>query len=456
MDRRRSSRTSGSGGGGGPPRRKSSADGGGGSATTPTKKKKKKPRSAAEDALEAKMKAKKKKEKSSSKAEDALEAKIRKKNQQAAASAARGGGEESYSEEEKIEEGMSVSEGGDSYDDNKPSASRYKTSSAPPPPENNALFTRGGGDVRNKPPPNLANQTAAIDPLRQAELEKQKNKKEVNKRYADLHQTGQWGGLTKWEKYGICLLTLGAIAAAVVLGIKFGSGGPKTESPTPSPTKSPTLSPSLAPTMNPTENDYRENTGLDLMKVVSPKLTLPLEPEALVGAKTRADSTPQEIAAEFVIYDDPMELSARDPRFMERYALVVLYYQNGGCAGDWNTNTNWMVFDEDADDVAASADHCNDWHGIVCDLKGRVIEVNLSQNYVTGKIPVEFSQLLELGTLDLSNNAMVGTVPAEALSMSKMYTIRLNNNMFEGEFPFEEVKDGATILGKSVVVVHYC
>mmetsp|Transcript_26637 Transcript_26637/g.48006 ORF Transcript_26637/g.48006 Transcript_26637/m.48006 type:complete len:98 (+) Transcript_26637:508-801(+) len=76
--------------------------------------------------------------------------------------------------------------------------------------------------------------------------------------------------------------------------------------------------------MAPTDVSRREITGLELiMSAASPKLTLPQTPQELEGAKTRTDSKPQELAAEFVLYDDPMELPARDPRFMERYALVV-------------------------------------------------------------------------------------------------------------------------------------
>jgi len=428
---------------------------------SPTKRKskskgKKQPTSA-EDALEAKMRAKSRREKSSSKAADELlEAKIRKKERAAAAR------EESRRrpaerEEEKVEEVASDYDDLDeesSYDfdynpratsrtrkkvvaSGAPVTSSSTTSEAgdgiPKDADGNALFTRGGGDVRNRPPP--SQQQQVLDPLRAAELERQKNKKDVNQRFADLHETGQWGGLTKWEKFGICLITLGAIVTAIVLGVRFGRGGPETPSPTQYPTKAPTQSPSASPTIAPTDATYRETYGLELMTAASPKLTLPQTPGELQGAKDNEDSTPQELAAEFVLYDDPTELPARDPRFMERYALVVFYYANGGCAGDWVSRTNWMNNDN----------HCG-WHGVVCDLKKRVIELNLSRNYITGKIPVEFSQLLELSTMDLSNNAIVGTVPAEALSMRKMYTIQLNNNMLTGEFPFEDVKKGAFIL----------
>jgi len=430
------------------------------------------------------MRAKQKREKKSSSAEEALEAKIRKKAEAAAARA------ESRKrpvdrEEEKIEEGLS-DDYSDEYDhdeelgfDDEYSNPRGKksagisivTSSTPPPPpvatdaDGNALFTRGGGDVRNRPPPSQVQQQ--LDPLREAQITKEKNKKKVNPKFADLHETGQWGGLTKWEKYGICLISLGALAAAIVVGLKYGrSSVEDTPSPTRSPTSSPSASPSASPTGAPTDSSYRETHGLGLMTVASPKLTLPKDPTELKGAKNNVDSTPQELAAEFVLYDDPMNLDARDPRFMERYALVVFYFQNGGCAGDWITQTKWLEVpppdDLDGDGSEAnstisssfssssssssSADHCNGWHGIVCDLKKRVIEINLSNNYVTGELPMEFGQLSELSTLDLSNNALVGEVPAVALSLERLFTIQLNNNKLEGEFPFAQVKQGATIL----------
>mmetsp|Transcript_1866 Transcript_1866/g.4015 ORF Transcript_1866/g.4015 Transcript_1866/m.4015 type:complete len:539 (+) Transcript_1866:187-1803(+) len=426
--RRRSSASRSSDAGGGSERRKKSA----------SERKKKKPTNA-EDALEAKMAAKKKKEMKSSKMEDALEAKIRKKNEKAAAAASAPPSRRGL-EEEKVEEDRPYESYDEDDDDVVDEEVGYnhssRVASAPPTTEENALFTRGGGDVRNRPPPNPLDNSAVLDPLREAQLEKERNKKNVNQRFADMHETGQWGGLSKWEKYGICFLTLGAIVAAVVLGIMFSGGGEKTLEPTMQPTKEPTGSPSTSPTLAPTDTEYRETTGLEMMRAASPKLALPQTPEELVGAKENSDSTPQELAAEFVLYDDPLEIPTRDLRFMERYALSVFYYQNGGCIGDWITKSNWR----------SDEDHCDNWHGIVCDLKKRVIEVNLSKNYVTGKIPIEFSQLMELSTLDLSNNAMVGTVPADALSMGKMYTIQLNNNLLEGEFPFQEVKEGATIL----------
>ncbi|KAL9189781.1 hypothetical protein ACHAXT_009456 [Thalassiosira profunda] len=403
-----------------------------------------------DDAPEAKAPSKKKKGKGSSSlaADDALEAKIRRKN----AAAASSGGQHQYDsaragrEEEKVEEGLSVS-----HDDAPDERIARTNAAAPATGQGEPSFARGGGDVRNRPPPSLSQhqrnigQQPSVDPLRQAELNKKQNRGEVNQKFKDVHETGRWGGLTKWEKYGICLLTVGAIVAAIVLGVQFGRGDGAPE-PTGGPTGSPTEGPSASPTMAPTDVTYREAEGLERMRAVSGEGALPATPGEVAGAKARGDSTPQEIAAEYVLYDDLLELPARDPRFMERYALVVFYFANGGCAEDWVSTANWMN----------DADHCGGtdelgtrfepWHGVVCDLKGRVVELNLGKNYVTGTLPAEFGALLELSALDLSNNAMDGFISARALGVPKLYTLQLNNNQFTGEFPFEELKDRAPNL----------
>ena len=436
-------------------------------------KSKPKKKKTAEDLLDKKLKSKKKKEKKSAKAEDALEEKIRKKQaaavpsyaaaasasgSAAAASGSTPGAHASrgmsggvaavrkaakqvpptYSSsgrngEEKVEEDEEANR--DSGDDTTNN--------------NDALFTRGGGDVRTRPKvkPNAASQqssssqTKQIDPLRAAEEEKKKKAKPINPRYADLHETGSWGGLGKWEKRGLGILALGAIGAAIALGIIFSKGSDgdvveQTPQPTPSPTEIPTVSPTPAPTVG----SYRETHGLELMTASSPKLSLPQTPEALVGAKFNPESTPQEIAAEYVLYDDAMQYPATDSRFMERYALSVFYLSNGGCDQDWVDSTNWMSLD---------LDHCDNWFGIKCTLQGNVEEIILKENYVSGKIPMEMNQFKELRALDLSNNVMTGSIPGVTLGgLTKLFSLQLQNNGFSGEFPFEEFRNGATSLGE--------
>ena len=276
-----------------------------------------------------------------------------------------------------------------------------------------------------------------IDPLRAAEEQRKANAKPLNPKFADLHETGQWGRITKLEKFALFLLIIGAITAAIVLGYKFGHI-PKTSAPTIAPTKLRPRPPTNPPTMSPTGIDFRTEFGFEVLRNTSNKLSLPTTVDDLIGAKANPESTPQMLAAEYVLFDDPLVLDVRDARFLERYALIVFYYQNGGCAGHWLSSTNWMT----------NTDHCDGkWYGIVCDLTNHVIEIQLSKNYITGRIPIELQNLVSLIALDLSNNALTGVVPYEAVSTNTTYTIQLNNNLLSGEFPFEEVRSRSPILG---------
>jgi len=416
--------------------------------------------SSVEDVIEKKLRKKKEQEKAY---QDKLEAKMRQKQKASFTN------KDDDDEEEKLEEGMIDSDdyryekssgggGGSSKkrkskkSSNTSSSSKSLTTDSSNNNNGQPLYTQGGGDVRNRPPPSLSDiekaRQAAIDPLRAAEAEREKAKKRVNPKFADLHETGQWGGLSKCEKYGICLLTLGAIGVAIWLGIRFGGGGSSntaTSQQTQPQTKPPTLSPSMTPTFEPTVAGYRLSAGLSMMKKISLTISLPNTPEALKGAKTKVNSTPQMLAAEFILYDDAQKISVRDPAFLERYALAVFYYANGGCSGDWITRTNWMDR-TNATNHCGMADGTGKWHGVFCNLQGRVTEIKMSGNYVTWKLPKEFVAFTELSTLEVSDNLMVGELPLEAISMPKLFTLLLNNNNFEGVFPFDEVKQGAPSL----------
>mmetsp|Transcript_31569 Transcript_31569/g.66046 ORF Transcript_31569/g.66046 Transcript_31569/m.66046 type:complete len:559 (+) Transcript_31569:165-1841(+) len=412
-----------------------------------TKKKKKK---SIEDAIDKKLKSKKKKEKKAAKAEDALEEKIRKKQAavtSAYSAAAVAGGtvgpavvgasatrksSNGRGTEEEISMGVAAVR---SATKRVPGYEEVKVEEGA---EAGELFTRGGGDVRNRPKIKPSEQTKQLDPLRAAEEAKKKNAKQVNKRFADLHENGAWGGLSKWEKYGLCTLALGAIGAAIGLGITFSKSDESAPpEQTPQPTLSPTDVPTVSPTNSPTTSTNRETRGLELMTDASPVLSLPSTPEELRGAKSNPDSTPQEIAGEFVLYDDELRIPAEDPRFIERYALSVLYLSNGGCAEEWIDSTNWM---------SPSLDHCDNWFGVKCTLQGRVEEIILKQNFVSGKVPIELSQFGELRALDLSGNAMTGEVPGDLGGLYKLFSLQLQNNMLTGEFPFDELREGAIAL----------
>jgi Leucine-rich repeat (LRR) protein len=64
----------------------------------------------------------------------------------------------------------------------------------------------------------------------------------------------------------------------------------------------------------------------------------------------------------------------------------------------WTNNTGWMT----------DASHC-EWHGIGCNLEGRVVEIILRDNNVTGKFPASFlPNFLKLEILNLAGNNLSG------------------------------------------------
>ena len=82
----------------------------------------------------------------------------------------------------------------------------------------------------------------------------------------------------------------------------------------------------------------------------------------------------------------------------DREALVALYNATDG--PNWNGNDNWLS------DVPIS-----EWEGVTTDNNGRVTELFLSENQLSGEIPPELGNL-NLAWLYLNENQLSGCVPS--------------------------------------------
>ena len=99
----------------------------------------------------------------------------------------------------------------------------------------------------------------------------------------------------------------------------------------------------------------------------------------------------------------------------DRAALVVLYLQTDG--PNWTDNTNWGRFYAPV----------SEWHGVSTDAQGRVEELRLSANGLTGTIGAELGVLTRLTGLYLNDNELTGTIPPELENLAQLQVFDIRN-----------------------------
>ena len=132
----------------------------------------------------------------------------------------------------------------------------------------------------------------------------------------------------------------------------------------------------------------------------------------------------------------------------DREVLVAFYNAMDG--DNWTNNTNWL-----------SEAPLAEWHGVHTNSNGRVFNVRLTDNQlsgelpselgsltyliilgtkdnqVSGEIPVELANLNYLAALELHGNQLSGEIPPELGSLPRLGSVRLEDNQFSGEIPSE-------------------
>ena len=105
-------------------------------------------------------------------------------------------------------------------------------------------------------------------------------------------------------------------------------------------------------------------------------------------------------------------------------ALVALYNSTNG--DNWNNNNNWLD----------NTTPLNSWHGIVL-TNGRVTQLNLGGNNLTGSLPKKIGDFSELTSINLWSNQITGSIPPEIGNLSKLTYLDLAPNNFSGSIPEE-------------------
>lgn len=94
-------------------------------------------------------------------------------------------------------------------------------------------------------------------------------------------------------------------------------------------------------------------------------------------------------------------------------ALVDLYKKTDGA--NWNDNTNWLV------------GNISTWAGVSVNL-GRVSDIYLGGNNLSGNIPSSIGNLSELNYLHLNNNQLSSNTPASLWNLSNLIELVIHDN----------------------------
>ena len=128
-------------------------------------------------------------------------------------------------------------------------------------------------------------------------------------------------------------------------------------------------------------------------------------------ATPRPTSTPQPTAT------PPLSESDRD-------ALVALYHATGGPG--WTNSHKWL-----------SDAPLGEWRGVKTDVGGRVVELELFDNGLTGELPPEIGGLEGLTMLSLGSNELTGEIPPELGNLADLTNLNLGGNGLSGKIPPE-------------------
>lgn len=101
----------------------------------------------------------------------------------------------------------------------------------------------------------------------------------------------------------------------------------------------------------------------------------------------------------------------------DKEALIALYNATDG--------PNWTnPWDLNAD--------ISTWHGITVNTEGRVTEINLYNNSLSGYIPEAIGNLSNLTYLDLNSNNLTGNIPESIRNLSSLKYLLLSKNTLTG------------------------
>ena len=105
-----------------------------------------------------------------------------------------------------------------------------------------------------------------------------------------------------------------------------------------------------------------------------------------------------------------------------RRILTALHDSTGG--QEWTNASNWV-----------SGEPVANWYGVESDARGRVVGLDLRGNGLSGTIPAEIAELLDLRRLELGDNRLSGEILGNLVDLEDLEVLNLSGNRFSGRIP---------------------
>ena len=150
--------------------------------------------------------------------------------------------------------------------------------------------------------------------------------------------------------------------------------------------------------------------GLAVLVLSNDEMSVPAtQPEATA---TPAASAPTSSATAVPTVSATRPSAIRD---IERTVLTTLFDATGG--EDWKTSDGWL-----------SDGALDQWQRVTTDEDGRVTDLDLGSNQLSGEIPAELGNLSRLELLYISDNNLTGPLPQGLTRLSGLESFRFHNN----------------------------
>ena len=145
---------------------------------------------------------------------------------------------------------------------------------------------------------------------------------------------------------------------------------------------------------------------------------------ALLAVAWAAACTDESVVDPRVVASDAASQAMAVAQAGDRDILVALYHATDG--PNWRDNTNWL-----------SDAPLGEWKGVMVDGTGRVVDLTLVYNGLSGSIPAELGGLAKLEAINLGINELSGPIPAELGGLANLESFDLGLNELSGPIPAE-------------------